>query len=145
MRERCAARYEGVPALVQDRGTLRDLGSTCRPQASRRNPDELRVGHLRETAVIAQNRKIRASGDILGTFLFLDLVRGNAHHMIVLQRKLHGLVKSDASGRRGFDVLSGDRRAVDEREQKAQKRGAAVHDFVACVDADSPPTKPSSP
>jgi hypothetical protein len=91
-----AAGDDGESALVQDGRLPRNGGSPYRSQASRRDTNELSIGQVGYIAVVSKERKISASGNVLCVLLFLNTVCGDANDMIMLQRKLHGLIERNS-------------------------------------------------
>src|ERR1700676_3820100 len=122
-----SARDERVSALVQDGGALWNCGSADCAKGSRGNSDELRIGHLREIAVVAQDREVSTSGDVFSMFLFFDLQRRDTNDMVVLQRELHSLFERDAPGRDQLRFLCEERRKPNQQKQNAKKRCASIH------------------
>jgi len=128
-------------ALVEDQGSRRNETGSSHAEASGRNLDELSIGNVHESAVIAYHWEVRAPGSVLGILLFVYGRLHDANQVIVLQRKFARFVECNAARSRRVILLPQDS-AVAEAQQDRNERNADFHDLSLCVVAFNPPRSP---
>src|SRR5208282_1531798 len=127
-----SAGHKCLPALIDNERALRNRRAGGSAKATRWNLDELRVGYIENPGLVAHGGKVGAPGDVLGMLTFLDLESGNTHHVIVLQRQLHGLAESQMARLGGGGLRTGRRNGTQiERQTDAKHLDTRLHDFAS--------------